>query len=179
MWWVDGIIVNMYMCKNDGGKTTTKQAVHLSPGQIKCVGRVPFVMWAMSYFLSAERLEAILQEFIIYQTGWYPLWRGGRGWSLTPLGVACGQKGQSGCISFSRNFGTTRVFIKLHSQMVTMKTQEIWCCPHLQIQPFLQPFSFCLTHLNTCWTLTDFHTRSHSVQMWYFLYIHIKNYRLE
>lgn len=90
IWWVDMVIVSITdswaCCVKKRGKTT-RQAVHLSLGQIKCVGRATFVMWAMSYFLSAEWLQAILQEFIIYQTGWYPLWQNGSGWSLTPLGL--------------------------------------------------------------------------------------------
>lgn len=41
MWWVDGIIINVYMCKNDGGKTITKQAVRLSLGQSVWEGQHP------------------------------------------------------------------------------------------------------------------------------------------
>lgn len=113
IWWADVVIVSItdservvFEKKKKDSVKITRQAFHLPLGQIKRVGRAAFVMCASSYFLSAEWLQAILQEFIIYQAGWYPSRQDGSGLSLTPPGSPPSQEGQSGCISRSVTTGS-------------------------------------------------------------------------
>lgn len=148
IWWADVVIVSI----TDSERVVfekkkiiiTRQAFHLPLGQIKSVGRAAFVMCASSYFLSAEWLQAILQEFIIYQAGWYPSRQDGSGLSLTPPGSPPSQEGQSGCISRLCNYRiTSATFIRAGPAH-----DDRWnvgrCArhPHMQTDSYLFPSFF-------------------------------------
>lgn len=98
-------------------------------------------MCASSYFLSAEWLQAILQEFIVYHAGWYPSRQDGSGLSLTPPGSPPSQEGQSGCISRQCNYRiTSATFIRAGPAH-----DDRWnvgrCArrPHMQTDSYLSP----------------------------------------
>lgn len=112
---------------------------------MECVGRATFVMWAVSYFLSADWLQAILQEFIIYQTGWYPLWQDGSGWSLTPLGLPGEKKANRDALAPSITMGLLP--LSLNWPYSTLRFTAT--CTHANRQIFFFLFLSFLTHWNT------------------------------
>lgn len=106
----------------------------------------------MSYFLSTEWLEAILQEFIIYQAGWYPPQQDGSGWSLTPLGSPGEKKVNRDALASSVTTGLLPLSLESALHMITNETSRDVPLPsHANRQLFISlPLSlFFFTHSTT------------------------------
>lgn len=122
MWWVDVIIVNIYsmLCKKDRKKKKHNKASCPSFfGSNKVCGKgnihhVGYELFSVCWMTGGDPsgIHHLSNWVISPLAGWERM-------KSDTSGVACREEGQSGCISFARNFGRTTAFIKLRLRMIT------------------------------------------------------------
>lgn len=120
LWWVEVIIVSIYMlCRKDWREKQNKASCPSFPGSNKVCGKgnichVGYELFSVRWMTGGDPsgIHHLSHWVISPLAGWERM-------KSDTSGLACREEGQSGCISFSRNFGRTSAFIKPRLQTAT------------------------------------------------------------